>query len=323
MDNKELCFIDLFAGAGGLSEGFIREGFKPVAFVEKDSDACLTLKTRLLYHHLRKKNILDFYYSYLKGEISRENLYNLAQGESLPVVIQKEIDENSLSKIFKEIDQVVNKSEIRVIIGGPPCQAYSLIGMSRINTESDKRLYLYKYYYKFLRHYNPDIFVFENIPGLISKANHNYFEEIITLCKKAGYVVEYKVLNAADYGVLQNRKRLFIVGYRENIKFSFPEPDKINESCTLKDIFIDLPDLNNGERKYIAYYTVKANQYLIKSFIRNGEPFTTLHITRSINHHDKEIYRIAINKLLSEGKKLSYVYNGPQKLDKGLRWMLA
>ena len=65
-------FIDLFAGAGGLSEGFIRKGFVPVAHIEKDKNACLTLKTRIAYHYLKNKGNLEIYRDYLKGEISQE-----------------------------------------------------------------------------------------------------------------------------------------------------------------------------------------------------------------------------------------------------------
>ena len=82
---KQLTFIDLFAGAGGLSEGFIRAGYQPVAHVEKDINACLTLKTRLAYHFLKSRNEFQTYVAYLKGLITRSELYELIPDE---IIIQ-------------------------------------------------------------------------------------------------------------------------------------------------------------------------------------------------------------------------------------------
>jgi DNA (cytosine-5)-methyltransferase 1 len=312
MKNREnnLNFLDLFAGAGGLSEGFIRESFIPVAFVEKDVNACYTIKTRLSYYYLNKKGEKNIYIDYLKGIISRKELYNYIPCSILNRVINEEINEDNLSLLFQDIDRITEKNKIDIIIGGPPCQAYSLIGRSKIgeNVIEDNRNYLFRYYIEFLKRYKPGAFIFENVPGLLSAANGKYFTEMFEGFKSIGYCVQYKILNAADYGVLQNRKRVFIIGSRGNIQFTFPDPE-MNISTThyiLKDLLNDLPSLKAGEEKKVAYYNYEENNYLKRSLIRNGLDFTTQHIARPLNNHDREIYKLAINKFLNEGKQLLY-----------------
>ena len=129
--NKDLIAIDLFAGAGGFSEGFIRAGFKPVAHVEMDSAACFTLKTRAAYHWLKNNGQLKVYENYLKGRISREDLYDSVPAECIESVICSEIGDDTLPEIFSRIDYLLDGRKPDVIIGGPPCQAYSLVGRSR------------------------------------------------------------------------------------------------------------------------------------------------------------------------------------------------
>ncbi|MEO0288973.1 MAG: DNA (cytosine-5-)-methyltransferase [candidate division WOR-3 bacterium] len=309
MKEKQLYFLDLFAGAGGLSEGFLREGFVPVAFVEKDTNACFTLKTRLAYYYLKSKNKIETYNDYLLHKIFREELYDKIPESIVNSVINKTISENTLEDIFKIIDTLKGKKKIDIIIGGPPCQAYSIIGRSRMGNKAsrDERNYLYQFYIEFLKKYKPAIFIFENVPGLLSAGNSKYFDEMINCFKKEKYEVQYNILNAADFGVLQNRKRVFFAGYRKDVKFSFPVPEQeASSNFTLKDIFEDLPLIKDGDSLSVVYYTKKANQYLIKSKIRNGVNFTTMHSTRSIRDLDKKIYKIAIEKFLKTGEQLDY-----------------
>lgn len=301
---KQLTFIDLFAGAGGLSEGFIREGFSPVAHIEKDKSPALTLRTRLAYHHLKKEGKIDIYYEYLQGKISRETLYSYVPSELFQTVINQEISTESINSIFRAVDGF--SKSVDVIIGGPPCQAYSVAGRSCItgkgrNIEEDCRLYMYVFYAMFLERYSPELFVFENVEGLLHKTNEKYFENMVSLFEKAGYSVKYRVLDSSDYGVPQRRKRVFIVGTRKGIDFEFPEKT-VQKPATVKDAFHGLPHPGEG----ICSYTAPASGYLKKTGIRTDEPFTTQHITRKINERDMEIYRIAIRKLLEEGERLSY-----------------
>lgn len=148
---KELTFIDLFAGAGGLAEGFLRAGYKPVAFVEKDLNSCLTIKTRLAYYYLKAGENFDLYIAYLKKYITRDELYEFVPEEILKTVINKEIGSKTVKSIFKKIDTQVKNETIDFIIGGPPCQAYSLSGRAADENgmKKDPRNYLYKYYGNF------------------------------------------------------------------------------------------------------------------------------------------------------------------------------
>lgn len=99
---KQLNFIDLFAGASGMSEGFKKAGFTPVAHIEMNEEACYTIKTRAAYHYLKSKRKLDLYYSYLKEEISREEFYKNIPTEILNSVINVEIDDNSIRIFLKK-----------------------------------------------------------------------------------------------------------------------------------------------------------------------------------------------------------------------------
>src|SRR5688572_6792438 len=97
-------FIDLFAGAGGLSEGFVRESFRPAAHVEMDNDACNTLKTRLAFHHLNSLKRSDTYIAYLKNKITRDELWNAIPAHLLASVINSEISGKTINSIFNQVD---------------------------------------------------------------------------------------------------------------------------------------------------------------------------------------------------------------------------
>lgn len=302
-------FIDIFAGAGGLSEGFIKEGFQPVAFIEKDKDACNTLKTRLACFYLKENNRKNIYIDYMQDKITRDEFFSNIPDKLLKKVINEEINENTINFIFNRIDDILQKNKVDIILGGPPCQAYSLAGRSRMGekVKNDNRNHLFKFYIKFIEKYTPSMFIFENVPGLLSADGGRYFEEMISGFEKLEYGISFKILNASDYGVLQNRKRVFIVGIKHNKKLVFPEPDPGSISgSNLIDLFCDLPEAVIDTDKRTFFYTKKENDYLKKTGIRNGLDFTTLHITRPINKNDKKIYKLAIRTFLKEGRQLKY-----------------
>ena len=167
---SKLNYIDLFAGAGGLSEGCIREKFEAIAHVEMSAEASDTLRTRVAFHHFQQKKKLNQYYAYLKQDISRNELWNSIPQELLESVINEEITDKSIENIFAKIDLQLDSKKVDVIIGGPPCQAYSLVGRSRDpnRMKGDKRNFLFRYYAQFLIRYKPKFFVFENVLGLLT-----------------------------------------------------------------------------------------------------------------------------------------------------------
>jgi len=313
-----MTYIDLFAGASGLSEGFVHEGYKPVAHVEMDENASDTIRTRLAFHYLKSKRKEDIYYSYLKKEISRDELWKYLPEQEFASVINTEISSKTISGIFSNIDdQLGTKKKVDLIIGGPPCQAYSLVGRSRDpnGMKGDKRNYLFRYYAEFLKRYKPEYFVFENVLGLLTAGNSRYLNEMIKLFEELGYsVARPTVLNAEDYGVLQKRRRVIIIGRRGKGKFDFPMPGKIDNGWKTKpDLLYDLPKLKPGDELAVTNYSKPVNEYLKKTGIRNGVDFVTQHITRNHNTRDLDIYELAIEKWLDQRTRLKY-NDVPRKL---------
>jgi DNA (cytosine-5)-methyltransferase 1 len=304
----KLNFIDLFAGAGGLSEGFIRAGFTPIAHVEMNKDACDTLRTRTAFHYLKENDRVDEYYEYLKGNFSREELWNKIPNHLINSVINKEISPKTLPEIFKKIDDELKGEDVDLVIGGPPCQAYSVAGRARKNMEDDPRNHLYKHYVEFLKRYKPKMFVFENVPGILSANNGEYLEKIFNAVKKQGYHLEKQVLNAKNFNVLQDRKRVIIIGWRKDLKLQYPKfEDKEVQFEVLKHLFSDLPKLKSGQGEWnVSKYAKKTNAYLNTTGIRNGIDFTTQHVARYNNENDLEIYRIAVEKWIKDNKRLNY-----------------
>jgi DNA (cytosine-5)-methyltransferase 1 len=303
-------YIDLFAGAGGFSEGFKRAGFEPIAHVEIDPAACFTLKTRLSYYYLKENNKLDTYIKYLKGEISRDLLYSVIPSHILESVINLSIGNENNFKIFQIIEKLAGRKDIDVIIGGPPCQAYSFAGRSRDRNgmREDPRNYLYVQYGKFLKKYSPKLFVFENVTGLLSAEKGKYFKNIQEDFRDLGYIVEPFIVNANEFGVLQNRKRIIIIGWKKWLNLSIghlSSQSKITYNVGI--IFRDLPELRAGEGKDKYFeYADKSNDYLDFAQIRNGIDILTQHITRPHTEQDKEIYRIAVEKWEKKNERLDY-----------------
>lgn len=302
-------YIDLFAGAGGLTEGFVSSGFTSIAHLEMDEHACDTLKTRIAYHYLKANKQLDIYNNYLQEEITKEELYSAIPKEELNTVICEKIGGSTIDAIFEKINYLKKNEKIDLIIGGPPCQAYSVVGRSRDSNgmKYDERNFLFKYYADFLKKYKPEYFVFENVMGLLTAGN--YFEQMKTLfeSKEVGYSISWQVLDAVDYGVLQKRKRVIVIGKKGNTKFEFPELGKTDNKWKIKsDLFADLPSLKPGGGKKIMQYKTGLTSYLEKFEIRNGVDFVTQHITRPHNERDLSIYKIAIQKWLNNGERLKY-----------------
>ena len=119
-----------------------------------------------------------------------------------------------MAQLLKE--QKIEKVDL--LVGGPPCQAYSLVGraVKSDGMVNDPRNYLYKLYIKVLKEYHPRMFVFENVPGLLTANKGQYLRDMEKAFCEAGYEIKYKVLNSADFGVLQNRHRVILIGWEKD-----------------------------------------------------------------------------------------------------------
>lgn len=326
MPKKKYTFIDLFAGAGGLSEGFVRAGFSPIAHIEMDKYACETLKTRAAYHYLEENDKLDIYKKYLlekKGGESGQKLWDQVPATIIDSVIHATIGSATINEIFQRVDKLKGKNSVDLIIGGPPCQAYSIVGRSRMgkDVEKDPRNELYKYYVRFLERYTPKMFVFENVLGIKTAKQGEPLKDLQELVASAGYDMQMQVQNASEYGVLQKRQRVIIVGWRKDgisskgQKRFYPILEKESNSyCVMRDLFSDLPRRKAGEGSLTApvHYSKDLNDmpYLKESAIRNEKvDFTTQHIARPHNANDREIYCMAIKQWREKRKQLDYSLN--------------
>lgn len=301
---RKYTYIDLFAGTSALSEGFLRCGFVPVAHVEMNPEACLTIKTRQAYHYLKDNQEEDIYRQYLKGEIKRDELYSHIPEALLSSVINSEISDDSIESIFDKIDSILKKQHrkrVDFIVGGPPCQAFSMLNRHNANIADDKRCLLYLQYGKFLKKYKPMGFVFENVLGLLS-SKKNHFKNIQTHFEGIGYKVHYVILNAADYGTMQNRQRVIIFGWRKTMDRGCPAIPKIDNRWTCEDLFSDLPEINAGEIN--STYKTTPTEYLREFELRRDNDVLTLHLSRPLNAIDAEKYKMAVQMWLEDGKRI-------------------
>ena len=308
-------FLDLFAGAGGLSEGFIQAGYTPVAHIEMDKAACNTLKTRAAFHWLNTQDNRGLYNRYLAREITREEFYNSIPTEVLGTVLNYEISEETLPEIFQNVDALLDGRHLDVVIGGPPCQAYSIAGRSRSETNmvGDRRNYLYRLYAEFLRRYNPKCFVFENVVGLLSAREEDgtlHLDNMISLFKQCGYTTKVNTLTASDYGILQNRKRVILIGVKgKRTRNIYPRIRPLQSRNTVNDLLSDLPPIHAGEGAIGPTETLHySGHYLYKFRIKeNDMEAVTYHQARPNTDQDLEIYRLAVEAWNNGHRRLSYL----------------
>ena len=303
-------YIDLFAGAGGLSEGFTSIGFNPVAHVEKNRDACETLKTRAVYYYLKDNGKLDEYKKYLRGEVSKEKLYSIVPKVVLKSVIHQTMSEENMPELFGLIDELKKEqhiAQIDLIVGGPPCQAYSLVGraVKSDGMVGDPRNYLYKLYIEVLKKFTPTMFVFENVPGLLTANGGKYFEDMKNAFKDAGYTIDHAVLNAKNFDVLQDRRRVILIGWKKELNYQYPVFEEKESTHKVADLFSDLPVIQAGGENN-NYVSSKLNAYLKTTGIRKSDDILTWHVARPHIDRDREIYRKVIAAWFEDKKRIKY-----------------
>lgn len=308
--------LDMFAGAGGLTEGFFRNNFNIISHIEMNTRAARTLETRALYHALTEKGHKSTYHHYYNQEATRDEFLEECRtlGIPDPGVINCELSRRTEDSIVKQIYGRVaetGRDAVDVIIGGPPCQAYSLIGRGRDpeSMRNDPRNHLYLHYLRFINEFEPKVFVFENVPGLISARNGEIYSDFLQRIDRIGYYTspEPRILNASDFGVLQNRKRVIFIGWKKGYDFEYPEFDCSEPPYQVWDVLRDLPELEPGTGTDAPqnYKPGSPCEYLQKYEIRNGQEFVRHHIARNHIDRDREIYRIAI-QMWNQGRRLQY-----------------
>ncbi|MCL2687172.1 MAG: DNA cytosine methyltransferase [Methanobrevibacter sp.] len=171
-------------------------------------------------------------------------------------------------KAIEDIKPHEIPDDIIGFVGGPPCQSWSLAGaMKGIEDPRGQLLY---HYVRLIKAKKPMFFLAENVPGMVCKTHLDEFDKFVNSLNELGYNTTYKVLNANDYGVPQDRKRVFVVGFHEELSknFSFPKP--LKNKLTLKDAINDLPDplpaRNKNKANSINYLEIPNHEYMIGDF---------------------------------------------------------
>jgi len=218
--------VDLFAGVGGLSLGFEQAGFDMVAAVDIDPIHCAAHKYNFPKTTTICKSVID--------------------------ITGKEIRKRA----------GIGNREIDVVVGGAPCQGFSMMGKRALD---DKRNQLVYHFVRVVVELSPKYFVFENVKGLTLGKHRQFLQEIIEEFQKSGYdvVTEYQVLNAAEYGVPQDRRRLFLMGTKKGNELpTYPTP---KGKTTVKEAIGDLPDAELipelWERDWVATKFGRASSY--------------------------------------------------------------
>lgn len=239
--------IDLFCGAGGFSYGFEMENFETVLGIDKWGDAIETFN----FNHKK--------------------------------AVGKNLDIHEFTN--KKIEEFLKNNEIDGIIGGPPCQGFSMVGT---RDRFDERNDLYLEYYRFVKKVRPKFFIIENVKGLLTLENGFFKKDIVERFGSLGYNINYKVLRASEYGVPQSRERVFFVGlsidYFGNKYFEYPIPNKVDFVST-EEAISDLPSLDNKESQY-EYSSEPKNDFQ-KLMRKNNKGI--IHNNDGTNHTDKTI----------------------------------
>jgi DNA (cytosine-5)-methyltransferase 1 len=248
---KPIPVIDLFAGPGGLGEGFsaVVDGTgKPIfniqLSIEKDPIAHQTLTLRAIFRHLSKTLVPEIYYSYISGAVDRDTFFSDPVIKNTLIEVQKEahcleLGDQTKDHVDKLIQEALGNKSEWVLIGGPPCQAYSIAGRSRrINVDpdfhKDPKHLLYREYLRIIEKFRPSVFVMENVKGILSSTHDGglIFNKIIQDLSNPAEDISYEIrsfvtpltdkglkprdftIRTEEYGVPQMRHRVILLGIR-------------------------------------------------------------------------------------------------------------
>lgn len=227
-------YIDLFSGAGGFSLGFEKAGFENLFSIDIEPRFCETYKFNFPEHLLIEDNI---------AKLSEDKISEIIQGKTIDVVI-----------------------------GGPPCQGFSIAGNIGRKFTEDARNQLFREFARVVNITKPKYFVMENVARLFTHNKGETKQEIIDLFEKMGYKVECKILNSADYGVAQVRKRVIFIGNKISKNIFFPSKN-IEKYVTVKEVIDAYPVLKSGETSTVPnHFAMKHSEQMLHkmSFVKDG-----------------------------------------------------
>lgn len=265
-NDKKYSVVDLFSGCGGMSLGFKWGGFNSILAADIDENAMNT-----------------YLHNFPAVPFINKDLANVNRGE---------------------FDELICNNEVDLVIGGPPCQGFSLANKKRNKVKDDPRNKLFYEFVKVVEWYKPKSFVMENVKGLLSMQGGKVIKTIMESFYDAGYNAEYKILKASNYGTPQVRERVFVIGYRKdlNIEPKFPEKN-IDYDVSVNDAISDLPLVNSGEGKDNIKYTRKAKSEY-QEFMRLNSSLVKNHI--AMRHTPRLIERF---KAIKNGQSLVDVWD--------------
>ena len=368
METGEVLVIDLFSGPGGLGEGVssvIDESgnnpFKVAISVEKEPSAHKTLTTRAFYRKIKGLvDGVDSYFKYVRGELTREELFHLYPKQAKEAITETLGGPRALGEDNQLIhdrirELILNHQGAKVVIGGPPCQAYSLAGRSRnagikdYEAAKDYRNFLYKEYLKVLSIAQPDVFIMENVRGILSaKINGKLmFPQILKDLREPGKVIKidgvpsykiYSLVVEADnpnnphykdssdflirserYGIPQARHRVILLGVRQDITYVPKTIYPMDETVTTEQVLSDLPllrsglskqkDIQSDWEKEVRSNAIKLKQILKKQF--DSEAVNKLNLEPLIGLERQNFEVTKIEQNIPSHLKNWYLYNHP------------
>ncbi len=270
--------LDLFSGCGGLTKGFELAGVKSIFASDIDENCEKTFTRNFPQTPFLRKDITE---------------------------IEKE-----------EVDAILNGIVPDIIIGGPPCQGFSLANKRRNQIVDDPRNKLFYGFVKFINWYSPKAFVMENVRGLLSMQNGMVIRTIVdefTNAGVCGYNVSYRILKASDYGVPQNRERVILIGIRKDIGIlpTHPDPYIMERYISVNEAIEDLPIINAGESAENVKYQCNA-QNDFQKFVRKSSETVCNHV--AMKHTPRLIERF---KAIKPGQSLIDVWDTHGSVKRG------
>ena len=286
VNGRKLVFFDFFAGAGGFTKGFVDAGYQPGVLLDCDTKAIETLEVNF-------------------GDLGAWILHH-----NIEKITPKRLEWYLISNGYRVTPDVM--------VGGPPCQGWSVIGRGKLRSLGvrledifdDPRNRLYQRYIKFVVHYQPKVFIMENVPGMLNYNGINVAEKVADFFNRKGYFISWEMLNSMDFGVPQNRKRLFFVGVRKDlgIEFQMSKLKRKKKIVSLKDAIFDLPVIRDGAKEWIRPYRKPPNP---NSFVKQMRIGTD---PRYIYDHVCSIHREQDLEAFKELKQGGYYDTLPARL---------